>query len=353
MARLDLEVENLTFGYRRRPVFNGVQFRTANDSRGHIVALMGASGCGKTTLLRLVAGLLTPDSGEIRLNPRSPVVDYLPQEPVLFDHLSLADNLKFYSRIAAHKATFREELVKRAVKVLNLGEVLTRNAPTERLSGGEKQRLSLARALSIQPQLLLLDEPCTGLDASVKQDFLIRLREIVDEQSLLVLYSTHHGKEAILQADEILYMWRPTNAQTVNVVLLPVQKLLEAPPTLEAAQMLATSPLNVIEGCRVHCRKVSSRSGCVLGHCEDETEAGEQYTLAFEPSAMVINSDTKHCKLTITAKSNKYSFGAIEDTDQLLVLNKGSGVEGQLFFRLQGSAFLFAPGQAGRIVRIS
>src|SRR6267378_3914438 len=111
MVRLDLEVENLSFAYGRRQVFNGVGFRAANGSGGHIIALMGASGCGKTTLLRLVAGLLQSDSGEIRFKPDRPVISYLPQETVLFAHLSLDENLKFYSRISAHRASFRKGLV--------------------------------------------------------------------------------------------------------------------------------------------------------------------------------------------------------------------------------------------------
>ena len=116
------------------------------------------------------------------------------------------------------------------------------------MSGGERQRLSLLRALSIRPQVLLLDEPCTGLDMPVKQEFLMMLREVADDYRILVIYVTHHPEETCLVADEILYMVRGQSGSVATVCHEGIAEFLENPPFVEAARVFAAPALNVIPG---------------------------------------------------------------------------------------------------------
>ena len=174
---------------------------------GEIVSLIGASGCGKSTLLSLVAGLDRAFRGSIAINGHAPgdapgKVGLIFQEPRLFPWLSVAENIAFgagdgRSRIrAARVATLLEEVGLRGYE----------NALPKQLSGGQAQRVAIARGLYSQPRLLLLDEPFSAVDAFTRmklQDLLLR---IASQHELTVLLVTHDIDEAILVADRILLM---------------------------------------------------------------------------------------------------------------------------------------------------
>jgi molybdate transport system ATP-binding protein len=164
-------------------------------------AIFGPSGAGKTTLLELIAGLRTPDTGKIVLNgrdvtalaPRLRRVGYVPQDDALFPHLSVRRNI-----------TYGGPLQTDVVDVLELTPFLERNV--QRLSGGEKKRVALARALLSRPDVLLLDEPLSGVHAELSTrvlDYLLRIREVFP---IPMLYVTHQRDEIAAIADEIVVM---------------------------------------------------------------------------------------------------------------------------------------------------
>src|SRR5262249_27306520 len=153
-----LTVEGLDFSYsRHRRVFSNLGFHasTATDA-GKIVAIMGTSGGGKTTLLRLISGGERPSAGRITYEPTLPPISYLSQEPVLLDHLRKDQSVAIFKTVAAYKHAYDQARLDRMVERLGLRAALESSAELSRLSGGEKQRLCLARALSIRPQILLL-----------------------------------------------------------------------------------------------------------------------------------------------------------------------------------------------------
>lgn len=178
-----------------------------------VTALFGASGAGKTSLLEVVAGLRRPDAGRVVLNgrvlddaraglhvpPRLRRVGYVPQDDTLFPHLTVAANLA-YARAAAPAARAR------VVDVLELGPLLPRRPAS--LSGGERRRAALARALLASPELLLLDEPLTGLDAPLRARVLAHLRRVRDEFAVPTLYVSHAPDEVLALADEVLVFER-------------------------------------------------------------------------------------------------------------------------------------------------
>jgi molybdate transport system ATP-binding protein len=176
-----------------------------------VTAVFGASGAGKTSLLEIVAGLRRPAEGRVLLNgrvlddassgvhvsPRLRRVGYVPQDDTLFPHLSVAANLG-YARAAAPGAAAR------VVEVLELGSLLPRRPSG--LSGGERRRVALGRALLASPEILLLDEPLTGLDAPLKERVLAHLRRVREEFAIPTLYVSHFPDEVIALADEVLVL---------------------------------------------------------------------------------------------------------------------------------------------------
>ena len=181
--------------------------------RGEILALLGESGCGKTTLLKLVAGLERPTAGTVRISGRD--MNNLPpekrpiamvfQKALLFENMNVGQNVSFSPRL--NHAFSKAELQKRTGRMLDLvglGGFEDRRVST--LSGGQEQRVSLARALMAQPEILLLDEPLSALDANLKLGMEQMIRSINQELGTTMLYVTHDQNEAAAVADRIALM---------------------------------------------------------------------------------------------------------------------------------------------------
>jgi molybdate transport system ATP-binding protein len=182
-------------------------------SRG-ATALYGPSGAGKTTLLELIAGIRRPRSGRIEMDgrvvcddgvwipPRHRRVGYVPQDDALFPHLSVRQNV-FYG--AGHGAAGSENAGD-VIEVLEIGTLFDRRV--QRLSGGERKRVALARALLTRPDLLLLDEPLAGVDLALRDRVLEYLVRVRDELPVPTIYVTHHMQEVEAICEEIVVLER-------------------------------------------------------------------------------------------------------------------------------------------------
>jgi putative spermidine/putrescine transport system ATP-binding protein len=182
---------------------------------GEFIALLGRSGSGKTTILRIVAGLETVDEGEIWLNgslaakdgrniipPRSRSVGFVFQDLALWPHLTVADSLDF---VLASTAVRLEDRRKRISDLLSLARIPELgNRYPHQLSGGEQQRAALARALAPKPRLLLLDEPMSSLDAELKSELARELATMHRELGLTTVYVTHDVVEISALADRVI-----------------------------------------------------------------------------------------------------------------------------------------------------
>jgi molybdate transport system ATP-binding protein len=168
-----------------------------------IKALIGINGSGKSTLLKIAAGIVEPDEGQVFVNERNITylppelrnVGYVPQHPALFQHLTVEDNVRYAMRNG--KGT--TESCERVIHMMGLEEVLHKKP--RQLSGGYQSRVSLARALVPEPDVLLMDEPLSGIDVVVKERILPDFRKVLKELEVPVLYVTHDPKEAELLAD--------------------------------------------------------------------------------------------------------------------------------------------------------
>jgi sulfate transport system ATP-binding protein len=194
---------------------------------GELVALLGPSGGGKTTMLRIIAGLEAPDSGVVMLegedatdrSARDRGVGFVFQHYALFRHMTVFENVAFGLRVRARRVRpSPEEISRRVHDLLNLVQLnfLADRLPSQ-LSGGQRQRVALARALAVEPKVLLLDEPFGALDANVRRDLRRWLRRLHDEIHLTSVFVTHDQEEAIELADRVVIINRGVIEQNGSV----------------------------------------------------------------------------------------------------------------------------------------
>jgi ABC-2 type transport system ATP-binding protein len=197
-----LQIQGLTHRYGTTSVLDGLNFKLA---RGEIFGLLGPNGCGKSTTLRILSGLLVPDAGELRLSgqPVAPggrelrrQMGVVFQAPSLDARLSARENLQLSAALQRIPRALAAERVAQALDFAQLGE--RANSLVKELSGGMKRRLELARALLHEPALLLLDEPTSGLDEPSFRRTWQRILELREMHQLSVLLTTHRAEEAAL-----------------------------------------------------------------------------------------------------------------------------------------------------------
>jgi spermidine/putrescine transport system ATP-binding protein len=204
-----LKVRDVVKRFGKNDILSGVSL---DVREGEFITLLGPSGCGKTTLLRIIAGFESPTSGSVtlrgeeltRLPPHKRRVNTVFQRYLLFPHLNVFDNVGFGLRIAGIKKSEAKQRVTEALDLVRLGHLAERGAA--HLSGGQAQRVSLARALVNRPSLLLLDEPLSALDLKVRLDMQAELRRIHRESGATFLYVTHDQQEAMSMSDRVVVM---------------------------------------------------------------------------------------------------------------------------------------------------
>lgn len=207
-----LKLENVKFAYKNTAVIE--DFNLAVDE-GSFTTLLGSSGCGKTTILRLISGFLNPDSGTIKINgeiqnnvlPNRRKVGMVFQDYALFPHLTVEQNL-FYglnlTKPSKEQKAQNEQIVKTTAENLDIQNLLKR-FPSE-LSGGQQQRVALGRSLVLKPKILLMDEPLSSLDTNLRLKVREELKEIQKRLKITTVYVTHDREEAFSLSDKIAVM---------------------------------------------------------------------------------------------------------------------------------------------------
>ncbi|MEV6105768.1 ABC transporter ATP-binding protein [Streptomyces sp. NPDC051940] len=226
--------------------FTAVQPLDLTIPQGSFFALLGASGCGKTTTLRMIAGLEQPTTGRVVLGerdvtalpPHKRPVNTVFQSYALFPHLDVFDNVGFGLRRRGVKSVKKQ--VEEVLELVELGH-LARRRPSQ-LSGGQQQRVALARAVVNRPEVLLLDEPLGALDLKLRRQMQLELKRIQTEVGITFVHVTHDQEEAMTMADTIAVM----NAGQVEQLGAPVE-LYENPKTAFVANFLGQSNLIAAE----------------------------------------------------------------------------------------------------------
>ena len=206
-----LSIKNLTCQYDDQTILESLSLEV---EQGQIVCLLGASGCGKTTLLKAIAGLLPLSSGQMSLNcltiddgenwlpPEQRNIGMIFQDYALFPHLTVAENIAFgLKNETAQQKLLKVEEMLGLVHLKGYGERYP-----HQLSGGQQQRVAIARSLAYKPDLLLLDEPFSNIDTQVRHELIREIRKIFKEQGVTAIFVTHSREEAFAFADKMAVM---------------------------------------------------------------------------------------------------------------------------------------------------
>jgi|TARA_B100002052_G_scaffold298748_1_gene333328 ABC-type nitrate/sulfonate/bicarbonate transport system ATPase subunit len=229
---VQISVQDLTHSYSSR---GPVTFDQVNleSKPGEVLAIIGRSGCGKSTLLHIMAGLLAPTAGSIRLNnvevkEPSPKWVMMFQAPHLFPWMQVSQNVGIGLKFANFAEDKIRERVEKTIKLVDLEEFAESNV--QDLSGGQQQRVALARSLVMEPELLLLDEPFSALDAFTRASLQKDVRSIAKSMGINLVIVTHSIDEAVLMADRAVIMaGSPGKIKEEIMVELPEERTAQDP----------------------------------------------------------------------------------------------------------------------------
>ncbi len=307
-----INLQNISISLNREVVLENFNIKIKS---GKFVTLLGPSGCGKTTTLKIIAGLLQPDSGKIFFDgkditstpPYKRNINTVFQRYALFPHLNVFENVAFGLKI---KNVPKEEIVNRVssiLKTVNLKGFEKRRP--HQLSGGQQQRVAIARALINRPKVLLLDEPLSALDVNLKKEMQIELKEMQQNLNTTFIYITHDQEEALTMSDTVVVM----NEGQVQQIGTP-EEIYNEPKNAFVADFIGES--NILNGTMVDDFKVSFADS--VFDCVDRGFEKNQ------PVDVVIRPEDIQIVL-----ENEGKFNGVVD----LVVFKGAHYEMEIFAR--------------------
>lgn len=248
---MQVTIEDLTLSYGS---FVAVRGLSLDIQDGESVVLLGESGCGKTSTMRCVAGLEVPDTGRIRIGERDVFnsekkvsvapnrrnVGMVFQSYAVWPHLTVVENVSFPQRMrGADRATAKKKAME-TLEIVGLAHLAAKGASL--LSGGQMQRVALARSLAMEPNVMLLDEPLSNLDARLRDDLRVELRRLQQELGLTSIYVTHDQGEALALADRIAIMQKGRIAQLATPV-----EIYRSPASASIAKFLGVANIFAVE----------------------------------------------------------------------------------------------------------
>jgi ABC-type Fe3+/spermidine/putrescine transport system ATPase subunit len=311
-----LQLQNLT---QRFDDLTALDNFNLSVEQGEFISLLGPSGCGKTTTIRLVAGFLTPTQGRIVVNGRD--ITALPPEKrnmgmvfqsyALFPHLNVFENVAFGLRA---KGTPRHQItdrVKQTLALVNLSEYDERLI--FQLSGGEQQRVALARTLVTEPQILLLDEPLSNLDASLREQTRKQLRQLISSLGMTAVFVTHDQEEAFALSDRIALLSKGVCQQVGTA-----HELYGSPVNEFVARFIGKSNILSLpfKGCGKECFIFSLPSGNELRLHNDrhlQLHPGEICRLLLRPEAIEFERTPMNMRLLQAKVLARHFAGAFSE----------------------------------------
>ena len=282
----EVSIEGLTKTYGQSRAVDGISMKIAD---GEFISLLGPSGCGKTTTLKMIAGFEEVSGGAIRFDGNDVVdvpaekrdIGMVFQNYALFPHMTVAQNLAFGLEMRKVPKVQMQERIAKVLEMVQLGH-LSQRYPNQ-LSGGQQQRVALARALVIEPKILLLDEPLANLDAKLREEMRVFIRDLQRRVGITTVYVTHDQSEAMTMSDRVVVMFGGRIAQ----IGAPAD-IYQRPENIEVAQFVGQ--VNLLSA------QVSSVSGgkatvaTPFGEVEVEARGivgqGQTATIALRPEAL-------------------------------------------------------------------
>ena len=296
-----IQFEGVTKQYRKgEPVLKDVSF---DIHRGKFYTLLGPSGCGNTTILRLIAGFIEPTEGTIYFNgkkmnhvpPNERQVNTVFQDYALFPHLNVYENIAFGLRIKKMKEKEIAEKVEESLRFVNLAGFAEREI--EELSGGQKQRVAIARAIANDPEVILFDEPLSALDLKLRTAMQYELRELQQRLGKTFIFVTHDQEEALAMSDEIFVM----NEGKIQQSGTPID-IYDEPINRFVADFIGES--NIIEGTMIRDYLVEF-AGKSFECVDGGFDPNEKVEIVIRPEDLEITAANEG-KLNVTVRSQLF-----------------------------------------------
>jgi len=304
-----IELKDIDAGYvKGKPILNGFNLEV---EKGELLSLLGPSGCGKTTTLRTIAGFIIAEKGRVIINgkdysripPNKRNIGLVFQNYALFPHLSVFENIAYgLKRRKVGKNLIREK-VDAAIEMVSL-EDLGNRLPAQ-LSGGQRQRVALARSIVIEPDLLLLDEPLSNLDAKLRDEMRAELSRLQHQIGITMIYVTHDQIEALSLSSRIVIM----NKGNIEQIGTP-EEIYESPATPFVARFMGfdnclTGTVTAIDGNTISSLVNGSPFVCEASRTKTFS-IGNTVNLFFRPEDARMGKDKTTNSLS--AKVNYYNF---------------------------------------------
>ncbi len=334
MSESILELQHITKHFGDTDVLKDISLSVA---QGEFITLLGPSGCGKTTTLRIIAGLETPDSGQVLLEgkdvtdtePNHRDVNTVFQNYALFPHMTVAANIGYSLKL---KKRPKEEIASAVEEALNLVQLsgYGKRMPSE-LSGGQRQRVAIARAVTNRPRVLLLDEPLGALDLQLRRQMQIELKALQKRLGITFIYITHDQEEALNMSDRIAVMKEGRFEQIGTP-----SEVYDRPKTSYVARFVGTA--NVLKGTvravGDDALTLSIGGGCArvqtLGYHFRE---GDPITIAVRSEQVEFTKDPAGCGLPATVREKSFAGGmlrialAMSDGNEVIASRHGIDID--------------------------
>ena len=309
-----LELKDIVKSFGETEVLKGVSLAI---EEGEFVTFLGSSGCGKTTILRIVAGLEYPDGGSVliegknveNLGPEKRNVNMVFQNYALFPHMNVEQNIGYGLKI---KGVAKDEIKKRVKEMLRLVQLegFESRKPSA-MSGGQRQRVAIARALVNNPRVLLLDEPLGALDLQLRRQMQIELKHLQKELGITFVYITHDQEEAINMSDRIVIL----NNGVIEQVGTPAE-IYDDPKTAYVARFVGSANIlkGTVEAVTESGVAVKNANGMMNGRFRKNMEAAEKNSVkAGDEITLAVRSE--NIELSREPKSSTYLTGTIAETN--------------------------------------
>ncbi|MGE7591988.1 ABC transporter ATP-binding protein [Peribacillus frigoritolerans] len=292
----DVEIKGAFKQFGENVVLNGIDLEV---KQGELLTLLGPSGCGKSTTLNLIAGFLDPDRGEVHIKgnnvtkvpPYKRDLGMVFQTYSLFPHMTVYENLSFGLKLRKVGKAEQKKKISKALELVKMSGLENRY-PRE-LSGGQRQRVAISRALVVEPELLLLDEPLSNLDAKLRHELRAEIKRLQKEIGVTTIFVTHDQEEALSMSDRVVVM----NAGKIEQISTPTE-IYNHPKTEFVFQFIGKS--NCFEGnvSAIDKRKVAVKIGSDITHVdtynvmgnESDLKTGDEVKLYIRPEKLQIVS---------------------------------------------------------------
>ncbi len=320
-----LELRKIEKRFKENSVLKGISLKV---EKGEFITFLGSSGCGKTTTLRIIAGLETPDSGEVFINgicvnqlaPEKRNVNTVFQNYALFPHMNVFENIAYGLKIKKLEKKEIQRKVTDALELIQLGGYEKR-IPSE-LSGGQKQRVAIARAIVNNPQVLLLDEPLGALDLQLRRQMQLELKKLQKQLGITFIYITHDQEEAINMSNRIVIM-RDGRLEQIGTP----DEIYNHPETSYVAQFVGNA--NILKG-KIHrieeefleAKLAGEVTKLILSDTKNLTkEVGSPIVLAIRSEVVEFSQEKKENSLSAIVLEKSFAGGMLR---MVLQLSDGS-----------------------------